>query len=81
MSLKLGHLDGGQHFKLADHLQAAQNALEEATRIVNRAPYTDATLRVMRAIQERLIDPLREEWDHHDWGGDNPYPSVNHAIH
>jgi len=61
-----------QHDELARLLNQAADNLIAASRIVNRAPFTDRTIYVGGTLQEWLIDPLSE-----DRGGfDNPYQSV-----
>lgn len=72
------HLTAEQHRQAAKLLNQAQDNLGKLTEIVTRAPYTDQTLRCMKAIQEILIDPLREAWD--DDHGDNPYPSMGYGA-
>lgn len=71
-----------QHRQIAELLNTAQDQLKRATRIVNRAPYTDRTLHVSGMIQEWLIDPLSRAWDDaHPREGfhDNPYQSVGYG--
>jgi hypothetical protein len=46
------------------------------TRIVNRAPFTDQVMRVQRAVQETLIDPLREA----EADSNSAYPNVGHMV-
>lgn len=78
--MKLVHLDGRQHLTLAAHLRVAEEHLLATTAIVNRAPYTDAILRILRELQCRVIEPLQEEWYSKEWGGENPYQSTNYAV-
>jgi hypothetical protein len=78
--LKLGHLTREQHQQLARLLNVAQDNLKNASCIVHRAPYSDTTLRVSRAVQERLIDQLRAAWDEEYEYHDNPYQSVGYWI-
>jgi hypothetical protein len=78
--MKLKHLTREQHQELASLLNAAQDNLHAATMIVGRAPYTDDTLRVSRALQERLIDKLRNAWDEAYEYRENPYQSVGYSV-
>lgn len=76
------HLTTEQHQRAAELLNQAQDNLRELTSIVSRAPFTDQTLRVGKAIQEVLIDPLREAWDNdhtRDLHG-SPYQSVSYGA-
>jgi hypothetical protein len=52
------HLARPQHIELARLLNQAQDNLVAATKIVCISNYTDQTLTICRAIQERLIDTL-----------------------
>jgi hypothetical protein len=82
------HLTTEQHQEAARLLNQAQDNLDQLSRIVSRARYTDQALRIGKAIQELLIDPLREGWDADPariWDADpariieeNPYQSVGY---
>ncbi len=84
--MKLDHLTNEDHEKAARLLNEVQNNLATLSRIVGRAPWTDRTLRVQKAVQERLIDPLREARDTgRERGGQPPerdsiYPSVYYSV-
>jgi hypothetical protein len=71
-----------QHQQAAALVNQAQDNLNALTRIVRRAPFTDQTMTIMKAIQERLIDPLREAWDADPSRAlhDNPYQSVGYVT-
>lgn len=73
-------MNGGNHLKLAEALQRAEEELLIAARMVDRAPFTDVTLKILQKIQCKLIDPLREEWETKDWDGENPYQSTNYVA-
>lgn len=75
------HLSGEDHQKLAHLLNQAQDNLNEATRIVKRAPFSDRVLNASKQVQERLIDPLREAWNAHfaGLGHENPYQSIGYG--
>jgi hypothetical protein len=74
------HLTNDQHAEAARLLNEAAAHLHEVSRIVGRAPFSDLTLKVGKAIQEVLIDPLREGWDSDRNRSlhDNPYQSVGY---
>ena len=57
------HLTDQQHLEAARLLNQAQDNLHTVTSIVARAPFADQVLRISKAIQEILIDPLREGWE------------------
>jgi len=76
MSLKLSHLTQDEHQQAANLLIEAQAALGKVAKIVKRAPYIDRYLDVAGAVQEYLIDPLKDSWDDANGYRDNPYPSV-----
>lgn len=78
--MNVSHLTQTELAEAALAMKEAQRLLRHVTTIVKRAPFTDRTLSVMRAIQEDLIDPLREAWDaEHDYNA-NPYPSVGYSA-
>ena len=62
MMTPITHLTRDQHMQAAALSKQAQDALSELAKLVQRAPYTDLTLRVQRDFQGKLIDPLREAW-------------------
>jgi hypothetical protein len=69
------HLTRDQHIELAQLLNQAADNLTTASRIVNRAGFTDQMLYASGTIQDRLIDPLRDAWE--TLGSDKcPYQSV-----
>jgi hypothetical protein len=72
------HLTAEQHRQAARLLNQAQDNLGKLTEIVERAPYTDQTLRCMKAIQEILINPLSDAWNAAP--DDNPYQSVGYGA-
>jgi hypothetical protein len=76
------HMTTEQHMRAAALLNQAQDNLKELCDIVRRAPYTDRTLQVGKAIQELLIDPLREAWadDLSRSVHQSPYQSVGYGI-
>lgn len=74
------HLTTEQHMEAAKLLNQAQDNLHQLSRIVLRAPYTDQLLRVGKAIQELLIDPLREGWEAGQDQHNNPYQSVGYVA-
>lgn len=80
--MKLTHLTTEQHMQAAKLLNQAQDNLRDLPCIVMRAPYTDRWLRIGRAIQEILIDPLRDAWDADPTRDmhDNPYQSVGYIA-
>lgn len=57
---KLRHLSAEQHVEAAKLLRRIQDDLLQLSRIVNRAPFSDEILRRQKAIQERVINPLRD---------------------
>lgn len=83
--MKLDHLTDQDHVEAARLLTEVQNNLKALTRIVGRAPWTDCVLRVMKAVQERLIDPLshaRESSRERQqiYSRDDLYPSVGYSV-
>lgn len=80
--LKLSHLCRVEHEQAAEILNRVQDDLKSLTRIVQRAPFTDRTMRIQKAVQERLIDPLRDAASNSgaDEGPRSIYPSVYYAI-
>ena len=72
---KFRHLSRDDHIIAATLTRQAQETLDALAKLVNRAPYTDRTLRVQRDVQEKLIDPLREAWDESE---QNPYQSIGY---
>jgi hypothetical protein len=76
VKLNLSHLTREEHQRVAELLTRAQANLGEAARIVKRAPFIDRYLDVAGAVQEYMIDPLKDCWDDARGYGDNPYPSV-----
>lgn len=58
--LKLDHLSVAEHQDAARLLRRVQNDLSGIARIIQRAPATDALLRIQKRVQETLIDPLNE---------------------
>jgi hypothetical protein len=61
--MKLDHLTDADHIEAARLLNEVQDNLKALTFIINRAPWTDRVLRVQKAAQERLIDPLKRARD------------------
>jgi hypothetical protein len=80
--LKLDHLSREDHERAAALLRFIQHDLQELARVVARAPFTDRVMRCQKAIQERLIDPLRETPCARDMenGETRLYPSVYYAV-
>jgi hypothetical protein len=82
----LDHLTDENHQQAARLLNEVQNNLLALSRVVNRAPWTDRVMRVQKAVQERLIDPLSEARDRgREQGGlpperDSIYPSVYYSV-
>lgn len=75
------------HLTLADHAEAArllahiQSDLTQLATLVNRAPFSGATLRVQARIQETLIEPLREALSARaDGPGNARYPASTAAA-
>lgn len=80
--MKPPELSREQHAELAQLLKDATAKVNESTKIVGRADYTDRTLQAMRVIQELLIDPLYDGWETQFWTErDNPYPKVGYYAH
>jgi hypothetical protein len=61
--VRLDHLTEAEHAELARILGVVQELLDLAVPIVARSPWTDKVVRVQKAVQERLINPLRETHD------------------
>lgn len=76
--MKLSHLSQEDHHRAAALAKQAQDSLRELQNLVHRAPFADRTLDVMGAVQEYLIDPLREAWGEANIE-DDPYPSVGYG--
>ena len=76
------HLTSEEHMEAARLLNQAEQNLRQVAHIVNRALFSDQTLRVSQTIQEILIDPLREGWDGDPDRAfhDNPYQSVGYVV-
>ena len=77
--LKLGHLTADEHQHAAELLKVAQDNLSAVARLVDRAPYIDRYLDVAGAVQEVLVDPLRDAWDEANAYHLNPYPGVHYG--
>jgi hypothetical protein len=82
MPKPLTHLTTEQHIQAAKLLNQAQDNFQALSRIVMRAPYSDQLLRIAKATQELLIDPLREAWDADPARDlhDNPYQAVGYGA-
>lgn len=78
-AIKAAHLTATQHREVARLLKQAQDSLLAASRIVDRALYTDRALYAAGTVQEWMIDPLRDAWYDGTRDGDNPYPSVGYG--
>jgi hypothetical protein len=75
------HLTDEEHAEAARLLNEVEAHLKQVASIVRRAPYTDQALRVSKAVQEVLIDPLREGWSGDKWDRDgNPYQSHGYGV-
>lgn len=83
--VKLDHLSLHDHEEAAKLLKQIDDDLTALKRIVQRAPFTDAAMRVQKRIQETLTDPLREALDQRDDVPDEHrrkglYPSAHYSI-
>ena len=68
------------HRKAADILTQIQALIDQLGNIPG-AVNVRQKLRVQKAVQERLIDPLREDWDEGDHPYlDEPYPNVHYGV-
>jgi hypothetical protein len=79
---QLQHLTAEEHARLGQLMKTAEEALFEAQRIVQRAPFADETHKVAQRIQLRLREPLFLAWDarfFRDGRDVSPYPSVHYA--
>ncbi len=79
MSLKLDHLSKAEHEDAAKLLNRVQDDLKALTCIVYRAPFTDQTMRIQKAVQELLIDPLSEAANR--CGADNGQPGIYPSVY
>lgn len=77
--MKLNHLTDRDHAEAARLLREVQDNLGALARIIDRAPFTDRVMRIQKAVQERLIDPLKEMSDIPE-KRDSLYPSVYYVI-
>jgi hypothetical protein len=70
-----------QHRCAAYLAHQAQQSLEALMRLVHRAPFTDRALDVMGAVDEYLIEALREGWEESKFwrSEENPYPSMGYG--
>jgi hypothetical protein len=79
--VSLKHLSRDDHHELARLLNQAQESLDAATMVINRAAFTDRVTRANKQIQEHLIDPLSLAWHaDHDDSQTNPYPNCHYVV-
>ncbi len=84
--LQLTHLSEEEHAEAAKLLTAVQDNLKALARIPKRAPWIDEVMRAQKAVQEKLIDPLREahdalrEREQRSPERGTLYPSVYYAV-
>jgi hypothetical protein len=73
------HLTVEQHKEAARLLKLAQDSLFEATSLIYRTPYTDQSLRLAKAIQELMVEPLDLGWP--EVFESSPYRISQYSVH
>lgn len=68
------------HIECAKIFKTVQDELKRLSEIVHRAPYTDAVLQSLRVIQEKLVDPLADDYERKHPISDSKYIRVGYGA-